>query len=208
MKLLTIDEHTFSPDLLTGGFAIDAGCKGWHFSIALRDMGCRVIAMDIDRFSDVPEGIEYLNNGLCADHLINTEAHFFGDGSANFVKGLHGIPGNLPDRPCVTRKVTCVGLSYLLPPLFSSHWQKHGFHTSFDILKLDVEMSEYDILLAMEADPRQITVETHAHVNQKLHDEKWPLVLSKLSQNYEVSFHSKYPAYPSMDTLFIRRDLL
>jgi len=208
--MITIDEHTFDEKLLTGGWVIDAGCKDWRFSIALRDLGCKVIALDIDKFNDVPDGIEYVNSGLGSKLVEVKEAHFFGDGSANFVKGLHGIPGDLPDRPCVTREVTLIGFSHILPHICSRQWEQNGFHLGLDLLKLDIEMSEYDVLMSIDEHIlfNQICVEFHPHVNIELHNRMYEKVLKHLSQWYEVSFHSTYPAYPSMDTLFIRKDLL
>lgn len=201
LELRSVDEHTFCPSLLTGKLVVDAGCRNFHFSYALADLGCPVLAMDIEDFNHHADGKVWFRHGALWDKTEPLEVHRFGNGTANFVKGLNGIPYNGPDRPCVTETVQAYTLEHLLAMTSSK---------IIDLLKLDVEASEYRILLNIKADllPRQITVETHRHVNKVLHDEQWPLVLNHLDQWYSVSRHSNYPDYPDMDTLFIRRDLL
>lgn len=199
--MMTIEEHTFEETLLTEKLVIDAGCRGFHFAESLADLCCPVLALDIEDFNRKNDGRIWFKHAALWDKTEPIEVHRFGNGTANFVKGLNSIPYNGPDRPCVTETVQAYTLDHLLTMTSSK---------IIDLLKLDVEASEYRILLNIKADllPRQITVETHRHVNKVLHDEQWPLVLNHLDQWYSVSRHSNYPDFPDMDTLFIRRDLL
>jgi len=199
--MMTIDEHTFNEKLLIGKLVIDAGARGFKFSEALADLGCPVLAMDVENFDRKNDGRIWFIHGALWDKTEPIEVHRFGNGTANFVKGLNGIPYNGPDRPCITETVQAYSLEHVVYMTTSK---------IIDLLKLDVEASEYRILLNIQANllPRQITAETHRHVNKELHDEQWPIVIRHLAQWYEVSRHSIYPDYPDMDTLYIRRDLL
>jgi len=194
-----IDEHTFNEKLLSGGWVIDAGCRGWKFAIELQKLGHSVYCLDIEDFSnEIPQGIYYQNAALGYMNGM-AKAHFFGNGTANFIAGINGIPYNGPDRPCETKEVECINLDTIYE--FISK-------INLDILKLDIEGSEYGILESIEPWPKQITVEFHPHCHVEEHNNRYHRVLDHLSKWYDVSFHSQYPQYPSLDTLFIRRDLL
>jgi len=199
--MLTIDEHTFDEKLLTGKLVIDAGCRGFKFSEALADLGCPVLAMDIEDFGRKNDGRIWFTHGALWRSTEPIEVHRFGDGSANFAKGLNGIPYNGPDRPCVTEEIQGFSLEHMLERTTS---------TEIDLLKLDIEGSEYGVLMTIGPGllPRQITCEFHPHCHPELHNREYSTVLEHLLHWYGVSYHSNYPAYPALDTLFIRQDLL
>jgi len=99
MKTQNIDGHTYRQDLLKGGWAIDAGCRFWRMTDYMQLSGQKVLALDIEDFSDdVPEGVIYKHAALMAK-AGDVEGHYFGDGSGNFVKGINDIPYDGPDRP-------------------------------------------------------------------------------------------------------------
>lgn len=189
-----IDEHTFDEKLLTGGWVLDIGCRWWHFSTGLKSMGEQVLALDIEDFKDVPEDIRFINAALWINN-DPIEAHFFGNGSANFLKGLNGIPYNGPDRPCETRYVKSVTLENLYTHIGEN----------IDLLKLDCEAAEYFILDGMRPVPRQLSIEYHEHCAPDRHHELFDKVHSHLLKFYEATFHSKYDRYKYMDTLYIRK---
>lgn len=64
INIQTYAEHSICPDLLTGGVVIDAGCLGFAFSEAMRDLGEKVLAYDIQYLSPVPEGVKYHNTAI------------------------------------------------------------------------------------------------------------------------------------------------
>src|SRR6478609_8086650 len=105
MNLKTINEHTFCPDLLIGKLVVDAGCRDFEFSYALADLGCPVLAMDIENFNHHADGKVWFRHGALWDKTEPLEVHRFGTGTANFVKGINEIPYNGPDRPCITETV-------------------------------------------------------------------------------------------------------
>jgi hypothetical protein len=199
--MMRVDEHSFDETLLNRGLVIDGGCRGFNFSKALRDLGCKVIALDIENFYDVPDGIEFIHAALWPTKEP-LQAHFFGNGTANFIKGVNGIPYNGPDRPCETKDVPVITLNeiYARPDVDIDN---------IDILKLDVESAEYFILPEIKPLPKQITFEDHQHCNYNLHHERIAKIYYNLDQWYkQITTKVIDPRYPGLDTLFIRRDLL
>lgn len=210
MKTVSIDGHTFSPDFLTAeGWIIDAGCRGFRFPewmaknkprIEHEDFNYNTYCLDIEHF-EKPEGniVTVFNRaGLYKSSGI-TWAHFFGNGTGNFLKGINDEPYNGEDRPCKTEIVDCVTLEEIY----------HQIGTNIDLLKLDIEGAEYEVMLNMEPIPKQITVEFHEHCHKKTHDRYIDEILNRLHKWYHINLYIReWPQYKYMDCLFIRRDLI
>lgn len=199
MRTINIDGHTFDLDLLTGAKIIDAGCKGWNFSSYFADRGFDVYAIDMDNFNEWPRNVCYTKAALVHNRTF-VAAHFFGDGSGNFVKGVNEQPYNGEDRPCRTTVVDCITMDQV--------YKEIG--TNIDLLKLDIEGSEYEILANLEPIPRQITVEFHEHCHAVTHSLWIEKVLDHMSKYYTLTQHpcDNWPRYKFMDCLFIRKDLI
>lgn len=196
MTTATVDEHTFNPGLTRSGWIIDAGCRGFKLSGAFACQ--KVYALDIEDFSgSQPQNTTFRHKALSVRYG-EIEAHYFGDGTGNFVKGINEQPYNGPDRPCETKKVQAITLQDIY----------NEIGTDIDLLKLDIEGSEYEILANLEPIPKQVTVEFHEHCHTELHNKWMPKVLEHMSKNYELKLFSTIPRYKYMDCLFIRKDLL
>lgn len=203
--MLQIDNHTFDDDLLTGGWVIDAGCRGFTFAHELLIRDCNVLALDIENFQ-VPNFNYLSSNGkLIFKHAAlshksgEIEAHFFGNGTGNFLKGINGEPGNTEDRPCETKSVKCITLNDIY----------NEIGTNIDLLKLDIEGAEYEILENLEPIPKQITVEFHEHCHADLHNKYIDKILDHLCKHYHLNLYIReWPRYKFMDCLFIRKDLV
>jgi FkbM family methyltransferase len=198
----TRDGHTFDWKMVQDGrgWTIDAGCRGWQLEYEITQflIGASVFALDIENFDDnaVP-GDTVFRNAALSHQSGETEAYFFGDGTANFIKGINEPPYNGPDRPCETKTVKLITLEEIYAEI----------GTDIDLLKMDIEGSEYEILLNMEPIPKQVTVEFHEHTVKSLHDRHFNSILEKMYKHYHISFHQVEPRYHSLDVLFIRRDL-
>lgn len=192
VNIKQIAEHSICPDLLTGGICIDAGCRGFQFSEAMRDLGCTVLAFDLEAMIP-PEKISFLQMAIDT----NTGFGFYKDTSDKQAKHLSdtGIPVAIVD-------INSIYNSILLDK------------KEVDVLKLDVEGSEYRILSCCEFKPipRQISVEFHEHAHKHLHDQYFQACMDNLLKHYVAVKHDRYAAHGAgmnyWDSLFIRKDLI
>lgn len=204
--MTTIDGHTFDEELLTGGWVIDAGCRGFLFTNELFEHRSNVCALDIEDFSN-SESVsvvgkiyhEYKFKQAALTHYTGeVDAYFFGNGTGNFIRPVNQAPGNTPDRPCEMKTVKAITLDDI--------YKEIG--TDIDLLKMDIEGSEYEVMIKMEPIPKQITVETHQHCHPHLHDKYWNQILERMSKWYHIHLFNIEPRYHFMDCLFIRKDIL
>lgn len=190
-----IHEHSVDVDLLTGGVVIDAGCRGFQFSTALRDLGCEVVALDLEDI-DMPDEMErilFMKAALMpkpGDYFyVNTK-----DQQAKFISNV-GEP------------VTGVGINEMYNDLLSQGKR-------VDLLKLDVEGTEYFLLSDYNflPIPRQISIEFHEHCFPGLHGTAFESCIRNLQKHYTAVKHDRYQAHGAgwnyWDSLWVRRDLL
>jgi FkbM family methyltransferase len=208
--MLTIDGHTFDENLLNEnlfkepGWVIDAGCRGFNFAYELLIKGRNVYAIDIEDLR-VPQ-FDFLDNRIVfkqaalTNYTGKTECYLFGNGTGNFIKGINGVPGHSEDRPVQTITVPAITLRGIY----------NEIGTDIDLLKLDIEGSEYQVLdSSFEPIPKQITVETHEHCHPDQHNAYWPEIFERLCKHYNATLHIReWPQYKFMDCLFIRKDIL
>jgi hypothetical protein len=83
-----------------------------------------------------------------------------------------------------------------------------------DVLKLDVEGTEYFLLSDpnFQPIPKQISVEFHMHAHRQLHDQYYDKCMENLLRHYEPVKHELTQAHGAgfnyWDSLFLRRDLI
>lgn len=201
--MITVDGHTFDETRPRDGWTIDAGCRGWNFTNALFSDNWNpfVYALDIEDFSREnhyhKKRVKFRHAGLAAERgLVN--AYYFGNGTGNFVAGINEVPYNGPDRPCETKQVELITLDDIYAEI----------GTDIEILKLDIEGSEYDLLINMKhAYPAQITVEFHEHCHTDLHNRLMPKVIERMARDYKMQTFIQEQRYPYLDVLFTRKDL-
>lgn len=194
MNIQTIAEHSIDLDILSGGICIDAGCRGFQFSEAMRDLGCEVVALDLeDMEPENPEGIHFMKGALMVEpgeyHYVQTK-----DQQAKFISNT-GV------------RVNGVGIRYLYEDLISSG-------KAIDILKLDIEGTEYFLLSDpnFQPIPKQISVEFHMHCHRALHDQYYNKCMENLLKHYQPVKNDLTQAHGAgwnyWDSLFVRNDLL
>jgi FkbM family methyltransferase len=201
----TLDQHTFDETLLSSGWIIDAGCRGFALPSDFEaKYNIKYFGLDIEDFSDdfirtfVEPNYKFKQAAL-TNHSGETEAYLFGNGTGNFIKGINGEPGSTEDRPVQKIIVPCITLQDIY----------NEIGTDIDILKLDIEGSEYEILENIEPIPKQITVEFHEHCHKELHDLYIDKVMNHLCKDYHCNLYIRdWPRYKYMDCLFIRKDLI
>lgn len=195
--MITIDGHTFDEERLGYGWLIDAGCRGFELAKHWRFNRDKVLCLDIEHF-EKPKEVTIFKHAALSATPGQTEAYYFGDGTGNFLKGINETPGNEPDRPCETKSVERITLKEI--------YREIG--NDIDLLKLDIEGSEYEILADLDPIPRQITVEFHEHCHPKLHNKYIDKIMNHLCEYYACVLHITEPRYKYMDCLFIRKDLI
>lgn len=194
MRLETIHEHTIDLDLLSCGICIDVGCRGFLFSEAMRDMGLKVVAYDLDEM-EAPTGIEYIKAAVSNEVKMG----YYNDTKDQQAKHLadNGIPIRVK-----TMEIIYASLKEAEP------------NSEIDILKLDCEGSEYLILSDpnFQPIPKQISVEMHMHCHRSLHDQYYEKCMENLLKWYVPVKHELTEAHGAgwnfWDSLFLRKDLL
>lgn len=180
--ITTIAEHSYDKHILPIHMAdiIDLGCRGFAFTDAMRDLGHVVWPVDIDVLR---ENREYYR---CAISDYNGKA------------GVIRIADPQGTKIGQGSEVDCYTLESFM------EWLDI---IEVDLIKMDVEGSEYEIILALTQPPaRQLSIEFHMHCGQtqKQVDE----IVFKLSiLGYKAVSHEKTTQHGAgfnyWDSLFI-----
>jgi FkbM family methyltransferase len=181
MKIERLAEHSVDLDLLPQApVVLDAGCRGFDFSNAVLDVrpDARIIAMDA-----APGA------GGSTDHRIT----FLNQPLVGFLQSsrMEFVP--LPNpAACFMREINSTASQGILLETRTLQWITSQFQVSkFDLIKLDVEGSEFGILETWPgAIATQISVEFHDYVDNNKYDDAYfqRLFLGSLG-DYEVVQH-------------------
>jgi FkbM family methyltransferase len=184
-----IAEHSVDTSYLNGGVVIDAGCRGFGFSLGMQELGMKVYALDIEDMI-APKGINFIKAALLDKRgevfYVDTE-----DQQAKYISD----EGTKPIR------------AITLEDLYLITGEK------IDVLKMDIESSEYLILSDenFRSVPKQLSVEFHLHSQPKLHDRYYQKVMENILRSYRVVKHDFYKAHGCdfnyWNSLFLRKDL-
>lgn len=187
----TIAEHTIDTSYLTGGIVIDAGCRGFEFSKEMKRLGEKVMAYDLEDFTDVPEGIEYTKAAILSRNESVKVVKMADKNATHISRVMQG------------EKVDGLSLQLIFDLLGDN----------VDVCKLDVEGSEYEILAdpKLKPVPKMWTIEFHEHCQPMLQNQFFDQCVENLLKNYEAIKLIRYPAHGLgmnyWDTLWIRKDI-
>lgn len=140
MNFQIISEHIVDMDLLPEKSNIlDLGCLGFDFTNYFRERGHNVKAVDIQHLDD-------LNYQMVAISDFNGTAYIVKNADKQAVR--------------IQKEVTPYEItSKTLPELMK--WYEIVF---FDLIKIDVEGSEYEIIMSLDKAPaKQLSIEFHLH---------------------------------------------
>lgn len=191
MNIQVIAEHSIDLDLLSSGICIDAGCRGFQFSEAMRDLGLYVLAFDLEDMQ-APTGVLFQKGAIGHE----TKMVQYKETKDQQAKHVCNNGGNWVQM-------------FSLNDIYKGLNEK-----DIDILKLDVESSEYLILSDPDFQPipKQISVEFHIHCHRALHDQYYDKCMENLLKHYEPVKHQLTQAHGAgwnyWDSLFIRKDLI
>ena len=190
----TISEHKVETSLINGGLAIDVGCRFFGFSQAMKDMGCEVLAFDIEDM-EPPKGITFMKQAvLTYNGKVSFDPHR--DKQATHIR-FDGNKGALD--------VDCVALN----TIYRANEGKE-----VDILKLDCEGAEYFILSDPDFQPipKQVSCEFHEHAQPDLHKQLYQKCMDNLLKHYVAVDHERTAQHGAgfnyWSSLFIRKDLM
>ncbi len=203
MKLQTVDNHSFCPDLLTGGPVLDAGCRGFRFADAFAQRGHDVLALDPSR------DVEY--KGVFPAKVVYKRVALVGSWVAKTgFKQICLEMGSDPEAYYVKIDGTFGFCDYVDYTTITDLSKDMG--CDWDLVKLNIEGPETDILLEWPSPiARQVVVAFHLHTGRQT-EEEIEGALKHMSQWYEVFNHVKerrYGCHPSYwDTVLVRKDLV
>ena len=180
--IMTIAEHSVDLDLLPEKANIlDLGCRGFDFTKKMRALGHKVWPVDIDHLA---EGQAYYqvaitdHNGRCG--ILHTR-----DKQATRITKGDAVP-------CYT---------------LHTFTTKCGLKT-WDLIKLDVEGSEYEIIKSFAKPPaKQLSIEFHLHTGIYLQDQMKEMEDRLIGMGYNAAKHELTEdhgaGYNYWDSLFI-----
>jgi len=189
----TIHEHTIKTDLLTGGWVIDAGCRNWNFSLAMKERNEKVYALDIQSMIK-PETIDiFKQNALWTTNKVMY---------VNYVNDANGTFISDTPQSKRTEQITTITLNNIY----------NEIGTNIDCLKIDIEGSEYDILMDdnFKPIPKQLSIEFHEHNFKSKHDTLFNACIEKISKYYTPIKFERTSAHGCgfnyWDTLFLQKE--
>jgi FkbM family methyltransferase len=178
MQLKAIaDEHTIDLDLLSGGWVLDVGARGFEFAQEIVSLGCKVLSLDCSRTVQDPhiEGITFRNLALSHWDCVGSFQDW-GNGTGSHLAG---------DRPPISGaslyQVNCTSIQTLMMVFQIKQ---------FDAVKLDCEGAEYSILENWPGPvARQISCAFHDFINPDASPERHKGVLLRLGNWYKTIQH-------------------
>jgi len=168
-NLLTVDNHSFREDLLTKGPVLDAGARGFVFAKWFADRGHHVYAFDPSPdIGEAPKGVTLYEAALVGK---------------KYPRGMHLHLSSDPnawhtqvDKDAYSVPVEAVSLNAL--PMAGVQW---------DLIKLNIEGSEYDILDEIDGPiARQIVFSFHEHTDRARGRAECDRIIDKLRRWYVI----------------------
>lgn len=189
-----IEEHSIDLDFLTGGWVIDAGCLRWKFSQAMKDLGEKIFALDINE----------MEKSDCVDIFERKALSYKNDVVKVFVKS--DLAATHTSDVCPTK----VYVDTFDVPTITLNDIRQMLTGEIDVLKLDIEGGEYTLLTNNFVPiAKQISIEFHEHCFPELHKEYFPKCLKTLQEHYDVAYLERVPMHCAglnyWDSLFIKK---
>jgi len=159
MNIQIIHEHKVAIDLLPDyAVILDLGCRGFGFTAYFRGLEHFVVAVDMD---ELPEFMEYKRLA------ITDYTGYIGIDKPMDKQATHVCHGD---------DVECMTLADFTKSVDVRFW---------DLIKMDVEGSEYEIIMDLKEPPgTQLSIEFHLHTNIYGTDEMTKMIQKLESLGY------------------------
>ena len=164
--LSVVDNHSLAPSLLRGGWCLDAGSRGLRLAKWLVVQGCKVIALDPGE-DDAAEGVIAHKAALVHSALSgrNVTLMEMDDKEARYISPQGG-------------SVYGISIPVLMHDYKIDKW---------DLIKLNIEGSEYDILDEIGGPiSKQIVFSFHEHTDRARGRAECDRIIDKLRQWYDI----------------------
>ena len=205
-RLVVVNNHSVAIDLLSKGPVLDAGCRGFKFARYFVDLGHPVVMLDPAPrvFSTDPTTINLFDRDPWAQffpyalvgpgHPSKASLRMTDDPEARYVTMLP--KENDPVIECVT----------------VDEIMKRTGVVSWDLIKLNIEGSEYDVLGSWPGPiARQLVVSFHEHTDRKQGDAAIHRIIDHLAKWYvpiRHEFDERYCAgRNAWDSVFLLKEL-
>lgn len=176
---MVIAEHSVDLSLLDrDSKVLDLGCRAFSFTNEILNYVDKVYCVEPDpSVTTTDERITLIHVAVGKENKL-TRYVSFGNGTGNYIETNEPRPAE-----CKVDYVPMWTLEKIL---------RYFAVDEFDLIKMDVEGSEYDVLMSLVRPPaKQITFELHQHTPKKRTQEEIDRLFEKLSLWYEFKVIDK-----------------
>lgn len=173
--MLTVSEHTIEETLLNrDSKVLDLGCRYFGWSNAMLEYVDKVYCVDADNTVENYElQFDFLNAAVSFDSGKYVSFVKYGNGTGNYLYEGGSLPSEFE-----LSNVFCMNLKEV---------SKHFEVPYWDLIKFDIEGSEFDILINLKEPPAtQLTFELHQHTAKKKTEEQVQQLFKHLEQWYNL----------------------
>jgi len=190
--MITLHEHTIEESIIDKkGWVLDLGCINFGFSLAMKEYCDNIICIDPNpTIVNIPLGIHYEKAAIVIDDKSEVDYFIYSDIQS------YSLLNPKQDWCSLERveKIKCLN--------FKSIMNKYGIE-KFELIKFDIEGSEYEILSQMDwSITKQVSVEFHDFRFMNPHyphnELYYESLLEKLNGKFKVMQHKKtdHPGFP------------
>lgn len=209
--MITISEHTFEESLIkNSGWVLDLGCINFTFAKEIKKYTNNIICVDPNphiKYTDIPKEIFYEKAAIITeDDIIEKKFFLYNDKNGNSLLNPPKDWCNLIDEIIVpTTTIPKIMMKYNID--------------QFDLIKFDIEGSEYDILKNIDWTlSKQYSIEFHdfrnMNPNYPLNESYYENIFEKMLKYCYIAKHhiTDHPGFPNgmgrnyWDSLFILKE--
>lgn len=177
--MITIKEHSIEESLIDkNGWVLDLGCVNFQFSLELKKYCNNVVCVDPNpNITTIPEGVFYEKVAIVSDDKKEVDYFIYEDVSGYSLLNPNKDYCSLKE----VRKIKSINIEYIM--------KKYNIN-KFELIKFDIEGSEYDILDNIDwGVSKQFSVEFHDFRNMNPYYPNNELYYSNLFEKIKHKFH-------------------
>lgn len=205
--MIKLQEHTIEESLIDkNGWVLDLGCINFQFSLELKKYCNNIICVDPNpNITNIPDEIIFERAALISDNREEVDYFIYDD--------IQGYSLLNPTRDWCTLKeistIKSINIDYIM--------KKYNIE-KFELIKFDIEGSEYDILSKIDwSISKQFSIEFHDfrfmnpyYPNNEIY---YSNLFEKIKDKFEILQHEKteHPGFPDgmgsnyWDSLFVEK---